>query len=83
MMDLMAELKEKVSLLDKAVTSFGKRGRAAAQADADFSICRFVKHHGMFWFSIKNILPKWFQSPMLENKCVSSLSPSSMCSKVQ
>lgn len=55
----------------------------AAQADADFSICRFVKHHRMFWFSIKNILPKWFPSPMLKNKRVSSLSPSSMCSAVQ
>lgn len=38
MMDLMAELKEKVSLLDKAITSYGKRGRAAAQADADYRI---------------------------------------------
>lgn len=55
----------------------------AARADADFSICRFVKHHGMFWFSIKNILPKWFRSPTLENKRVSSLSPSSMCSNIQ
>lgn len=55
----------------------------AAPFDADFSICRFVKHHGMFWFSIKNILPKWFQSPTPENKRTSSLSPSSVCSDVQ
>lgn len=56
---------------------------SATWANDDFSICRFVKHHGMFWFSIKNILPKWFWSPVLENKRVSSLSPSSMCSNIQ
>lgn len=50
------------------------------RADVDFSICRFVKHHGMFWFSIKNILPKWFHSPMAENICMSFLFLSSMCS---
>ncbi|CAO2640873.1 hypothetical protein LEMLEM_LOCUS25524 [Lemmus lemmus] len=37
----------------------------------------------MFWFSIKNILPKWFLSPMLKNKRVSSLSPSSMSSAAE
>ena len=38
MSDLMVELQEKVALLDKAVTSFGKRGRAAAQSDVDYRI---------------------------------------------
>lgn len=50
------------------------------RADVDFSICRFVKYPGIFWFSIKNILPKWLQSPMPENKCTSFLFLSSMCS---
>lgn len=50
------------------------------RADVDFSICRFVKHHEMFWFSIKNILPKWLQSPVPAKKCMSFLFLSSTCS---
>jgi len=38
MMDLMAEVQEKVHLLDKAVTQFGKRGSALADADRRYRV---------------------------------------------
>ena len=36
--DLLLEIQEKVHLLDKAVNQFGKRGRAAAEAERNYRI---------------------------------------------
>lgn len=36
--DLIEEIRQKVELLDKAITQLGKRGRAAAQAERDYRV---------------------------------------------